>query len=80
MVLKLVFGEMVWLDITLFDSSTDFLCFCFPEDNLGLLCRFEPNLFQTDKKTMENLQDMLLEHVVPDQVGMVGKVQYSFTE
>ncbi|KAL4240608.1 hypothetical protein ACF0H5_001399 [Mactra antiquata] len=29
---------------------------------------------------MENLQDMLLEHMVPDQTGQVGKVTYSFTE
>ncbi|XP_060598973.1 uncharacterized protein LOC132752632 isoform X2 [Ruditapes philippinarum] len=29
---------------------------------------------------MENLQDKLLEHVVPDQVGQVGKVHYRFTE
>ncbi|XP_045212945.2 uncharacterized protein LOC123563885 [Mercenaria mercenaria] len=29
---------------------------------------------------MENLQDKLLEHVVPDQVGQVGKIQYRFTE
>ncbi|XP_052786236.1 uncharacterized protein LOC128221673 [Mya arenaria] len=29
---------------------------------------------------MENLQERLLEHVVPDQVGQIGKVHYSFTE
>lgn len=29
---------------------------------------------------MESLQDMLLEHVVPDQTGDLGKIHYSFTE
>lgn len=32
------------------------------------------------QRAMENLQDMLLEHVVPDQVGQVGRIHYSFTE
>jgi len=37
-------------------------------------------VFQGLSEVMENLQDMLLEHVVPDQIGLVGKVQYKFTE
>ena len=32
------------------------------------------------RRNMENLQDMLLEHVVPDQSGHVGKIHYSFTQ
>ena len=30
--------------------------------------------------TMESLQDMLLEHVVPDQTGDLGKINYKFYE
>lgn len=29
---------------------------------------------------MDSLQDRLLEHMVPDQIGHVGKIQYRFTE
>ncbi|WAQ96735.1 hypothetical protein MAR_029425 [Mya arenaria] len=44
-----------------------------------------PNILQAKtadqgRRTMENLQERLLEHVVPDQVGQIGKVHYSFTE